>query len=123
MPLMSLLAHSWRPVRKDATLLPLKPTHATLGAHIGARRPPVTLALGELSQRGAIVRQDDGWLLVEGPSSEAKSTNEVRMPTLVPDSSDGQSNGALSQRPDALDQLSAAHAKLNATVAELHRRH
>lgn len=42
-------------------------THDALGALVGARRPTITLAVRELTDRGAIVRQDQGWLLVEPP--------------------------------------------------------
>jgi CRP/FNR family transcriptional regulator, cyclic AMP receptor protein len=62
-----LLAESWGRVTPSGTTLPLSLTHELLGAMIGARRPTVTLALGELSERGALVHQDRGWLLLERP--------------------------------------------------------
>src|SRR5690349_17081692 len=52
-----LLAESWGRVTPAGTALPLALTHETLGALVGARRPTVTLALGELSERGAVLRQ------------------------------------------------------------------
>ena len=63
--LMWLLAESWGQVTPSGTTLPLALTHDALGRLIGARRPTVTLALGELTDRGAIVRQVRGWLLLE----------------------------------------------------------
>jgi CRP/FNR family cyclic AMP-dependent transcriptional regulator len=62
-----LLAESWGRVTPSGTTLPLSLTHELLGAMIGARRPTVTLALGELAERGALVHQDRGWLLLERP--------------------------------------------------------
>lgn len=50
-------------VRPDGVLLPLPLTHELLAGMVGARRPSVTTALGELSRRGAISRVPEGWLL------------------------------------------------------------
>ena len=66
--LLWLLAEQWGRVTPGGTVLPLALTHETLGALVGARRPTVTLALGELSDRGAVLRQGRAWLLVEPPS-------------------------------------------------------
>jgi hypothetical protein len=78
-----LLAESWGRVTPTGTALPLKLTHETLGALIGARRPTVTLALGELTGRGAIVRQAEGWLLLEAPPEASGRAELVRPPALV----------------------------------------
>src|SRR5579884_3066846 len=50
--LMWLLAESWGQVTTAGTLLPIPLTHAALGGLIGARRPTVTLALGNLTGAG-----------------------------------------------------------------------
>lgn len=63
--IMWLLAESWGRVTAAGTTLPLVLTHDAIGELIGAKRPTVTLALRELSDRGALVRQDRGWLLLE----------------------------------------------------------
>ena len=47
-----LLAEQWGRVTPGGTVLPLALTHETLGALVGARRPTVTLALGDLSDTG-----------------------------------------------------------------------
>ena len=60
-----LLADSFGRVTPTGTRLPVALTHEVLGALVGARRPTVTLALGELAERGAVVHQDGGWLLLE----------------------------------------------------------
>jgi len=47
--------------------VPVSLTHDALGELIGARRSTVALALNELSERGAVVRQNGSWLLLESP--------------------------------------------------------
>jgi CRP-like cAMP-binding protein len=65
--LMWLLAESWGQVTPEGTLLPISLTHAALGGLIGARRPTVTLALGNLTSTGAVRRLPRGWLLLGSP--------------------------------------------------------
>src|SRR5205814_1889348 len=64
-----LLAESWGQVTAHGTALRLHLTHETLGGLVGARRSTVTLALGQLTEGGAILRQDRGWLLPVPPAS------------------------------------------------------
>ena len=78
--LMWLLAESWGRVTPAGTTLPLRLTHDALGALVGARRPTVSLALRALTDRGAIIRQDVGWLLVEVPAESSQSPETVRAP-------------------------------------------
>ena len=77
-----LLAESWGHVTPGGVRLPLALTHETLGALIGARRPTVTLALRKLSEKGSIVRQDSGWLLLE-PPPEPEGTPKELAPELA----------------------------------------
>lgn len=51
-------------VRPDGIWLELPLTHETLGQIIGARRPPVTMALGELREAGRIRAENGGYLLL-----------------------------------------------------------
>jgi CRP/FNR family cyclic AMP-dependent transcriptional regulator len=76
--LLWLLAETWGQVTAHGTALRLHLTHETIGGLVGARRSTVTLALGQLTDDGAILRQDRGWLLlappvpaVPGPTAEA----------------------------------------------------
>jgi hypothetical protein len=78
-----LLAESWGQVTRSGTKLPLSLTHEALGALVGARRPTVTLALGELADRGAVVRQDQGWLLLEAPPRPERPAPAVEAPLLL----------------------------------------
>jgi hypothetical protein len=79
--MMWLLAESWGRVTSAGTMLPLALTHETLGGLVGARRPTVTLALRELTERGALVHQSPGWLLLEAPLAPLET--EKRSPTPV----------------------------------------
>jgi CRP-like cAMP-binding protein len=81
--MMWLLAESWGRVTPAGTTLPLVLTHEALGALIGARRPTVSLALGELIERGAIVRQQPGWLLLERLPESAPQESSAELPALL----------------------------------------
>ena len=65
--LLWLLADTWGPVTSQGPLLRLTLTHELLGLLVGAKRPTVSLALRQLTERGALLRQDTGWLLLERP--------------------------------------------------------
>jgi len=114
--IMWLLADSWGRVTTSGVSLPLALTHESLGELIGARRPTVTLALGELVERGAIVRQDRGWLLLESlPQPEPAPDSEAAVSVLV------DARSAWSQRPGPAvrDPAIAAGAELLETVARI----
>lgn len=81
--LLWLLAESWGRVTPAGTSVPLKLTHEALGALIGARRPTVTLALRDLAERGAIVRQAEGWLLLERPQGATEGAEPSTIRSLV----------------------------------------
>lgn len=59
------LAERWGRVRPGGVWLGLRLSHEILGGLIGARRPSVTTALGQLERSGAIRRERDGLWLVE----------------------------------------------------------
>jgi CRP/FNR family cyclic AMP-dependent transcriptional regulator len=61
--MLRLLAESWGRVTPAGIRLELALTHETLGGLIGARRPTVSLALKELAEQNAVIRQDDDWLI------------------------------------------------------------
>ncbi len=84
--LMWLLAESWGRVTAAGTVLPLSLTHEALGELIGARRPTVTLALIELTKRGAIVKEDGGWLLLESPPEPVGEMARIHEPRLLEES-------------------------------------
>jgi CRP-like cAMP-binding protein len=58
------LADRWGRVTPAGVVLPLPFTHDLLGRLVGAQRPTVTTALGQLADRGLVSRRADGsWLL------------------------------------------------------------
>ncbi len=118
--LLWLLAESWGQVTPVGTRLPLSLTHDVLGGLIGARRPTVTLALRDLTERGAITRQDGGWLLLERPPLPNELSDEaVADPVLVRTSASDWVEKEEDREAEAL----RAHAELHATVRRLQERH
>jgi hypothetical protein len=125
--LLWLLAESWGRVTPAGVALPLKLTHEALGALVGARRPTVTLALRELTERGAIVRQNEGWLLLEAPPEAGQTRENLRIPELI---ERGSSRWARAAKPDAEADLAAAalassesYALLTEKVTTLREQH
>lgn len=58
------LADRWGQVTPQGTVLPIPITHEVLAQLVGARRPSVTVALGELGRRGLVQRGPKrSWLL------------------------------------------------------------
>jgi CRP-like cAMP-binding protein len=63
------LSERWGTVRPEGRVLPGFLSHELLGWIIGARRPSVTTALGQLAARELVKRQADGtWLLMDRPA-------------------------------------------------------
>ena len=50
-------------VGSEGVILPVPLTHELLGRLVGARRPTVSLALKQLTQRGHVARHPEGWQL------------------------------------------------------------
>jgi CRP-like cAMP-binding protein len=66
--LLWCLAERWGRVLPDGVLVSLRLSHRTLAGMIGARRPSVTTALGQLMARGELERRADGeWILLGDP--------------------------------------------------------
>lgn len=62
------LAERWGQRRNGVVIVPLQLTHETLSLLVGARRPSVTTALGDLAGRGLLRRLDSGhWVLSGAP--------------------------------------------------------
>ncbi|MGI8571997.1 MAG: Crp/Fnr family transcriptional regulator [Solirubrobacteraceae bacterium] len=67
------LAERWGRVRPDGIAVPLPLSHQRLADLVGAHRPSVTTAMGELARSGAVSRRDDGvWLLHGAPPAELR---------------------------------------------------
>jgi CRP/FNR family transcriptional regulator, cyclic AMP receptor protein len=62
------LAERWGRMTGEGVALPMTLSHRMLGQLIGARRPTVSTALGELAKTGELARRGDGtWLLTGAP--------------------------------------------------------
>jgi CRP/FNR family cyclic AMP-dependent transcriptional regulator len=67
------LAERWGRVTADGVTVPLPLGHQRVADLVGATRPSVTTALGELGREGAVSRRDDGtWLLHGAPPKELR---------------------------------------------------
>jgi CRP/FNR family cyclic AMP-dependent transcriptional regulator len=66
------LADRWGRVTPGGVVLPLRLTHGWLANLIGAQRPSVTTALGQLSHAGRIERLADGSWLLKGPAPDVE---------------------------------------------------
>lgn len=62
------LADRWGRVTPDGVLIPMGLTHSALARLVGARRPSVTSALGNLGRDRLLERTEDGWLLRGDPA-------------------------------------------------------
>ena len=76
------LAERWGRVTRDGIVVPLPLGHQRLADLVGAHRPSVTSALGELTRGGAISRRDDGvWVLHGAPPEELRHHKLANLPT------------------------------------------
>ena len=67
------LAERWGRMTPDGVTVPLPLGHQRLADLVGATRPSVTTALGELTRAGTLSRRDDGtWLLHGAPPQELR---------------------------------------------------
>lgn len=121
MAMLWLLADSWGQVTPGGVRVRLALTHETLGALVGARRPTVTLALRKLTDDGALVPQDHGWLLVAPPPQPAQPTQRI-VPVPPQDVPMG-SWAAWPGREEEPEDPSIAYAELLDTVYRLREQH
>jgi CRP/FNR family cyclic AMP-dependent transcriptional regulator len=73
--LLWCLAERWGRVVPGGVLVSLRLSHRTLAGMIGARRPSVTTALGQLMARGVLQRRVDGEWLLCGEAPEPRSAH------------------------------------------------
>lgn len=64
------LAERWGRVHPDGIVLPLPLGHQRLADLVGAHRPTVTTALGDLARAGTVSRRDHGDWVLHGPPPE-----------------------------------------------------
>ncbi len=66
------LAERWGRVRRDGIVVPLPLSHQRLADLVGAHRPSVTTAIGDLVRSGAISRSDGSWVLHGDPPGQLR---------------------------------------------------
>ena len=67
------LAERWGRVTSEGTTLPLPLSHQRLADLVGAHRPSVTTAMGELVRAGAVSRREDSaWILHGTPPAQLR---------------------------------------------------
>ena len=116
------LAERWGRVTADGVILPLALTHEAIGRLAGAERPTVTLAMGELSRAGDIVRRDDGaFVLRDGSRFVLEPMLEVVRPRPLNAvrTHDAPVLPAPPQERPRLVDVEALQARLGALRAEL----
>jgi CRP/FNR family cyclic AMP-dependent transcriptional regulator len=126
-----LVAETWGRVTASGTVVPVRLTHAVLGGLIGARRSTVTLALKELTERGAVLRQAEGWLLLEPPSSGSRSRAEPPIagqprrlgPPAVQWGAEPSGRDQVTAPPSVPDPSAELSEELRATIERLRAEH
>jgi CRP/FNR family transcriptional regulator, cyclic AMP receptor protein len=78
------LAYRWGAVGPEGVSLRVRLTHEMLGELVAARRPSVTKALSELSERGSVSWTGQSWLLRGQPPGEL---GEIRALPSIPERS------------------------------------
>jgi CRP/FNR family cyclic AMP-dependent transcriptional regulator len=72
------LADRWGRVTPAGVVVPVPLTHEMIGKLVGAHRPSVTSALGELQRSGALTRGEDGWVLHGEPPGRLDSNGDAQ---------------------------------------------
>jgi CRP/FNR family cyclic AMP-dependent transcriptional regulator len=65
------LAERWGRVHPDGIVVPLPLSHQRLAEIVGAHRPSVTTAMGELTRAGAVSRRENGDWVLHGQPPES----------------------------------------------------
>jgi len=119
------LAERWGRMTPDGVAVPLTLSHRMLGQLVGARRPTVSAALGELARRGELVRRGDGTWLIKGdpigvPTEQAEKIVPIRRRLLNGGPGDGAIPAEATRAPmPAPSAVGSAHAELYDTLARL----
>jgi CRP/FNR family transcriptional regulator, cyclic AMP receptor protein len=75
------LAERWGRVTGEGVAVGLTLSHRMLGQLVGARRPTVSIAIGDLTKRDELVRRPDGtWLLKGVPADPPNAYTERIVP-------------------------------------------
>jgi len=78
--LMWHLADRWGHVTSEGVVVPVSLTHDMIGRLVGAHRPSVTSALGELQRRGVLTRGEGVWVIHGTPPDGLSNGNGADRP-------------------------------------------
>jgi hypothetical protein len=113
------LAERWGRMTPDGVAIPLTLSHRMLGQLVGARRPTVSTAVGELLKSGELARRTDGtWLLTGEPVGVPTMDVERVIPMrrhLIP-SERGRSTPV---PPELRAELDTLRARTEAQISDL----
>src|SRR3954463_3328792 len=107
--LMWCLAERWGRVAPGGGLGSLRLSHPPPGGMVGARRPSVTTALGQLMARGEVERRPDGEWILRGDPPQAQSGSQSGAHSVFEDRP-GARRSAASERRRAGPARSTAMA-------------
>jgi CRP/FNR family transcriptional regulator, cyclic AMP receptor protein len=127
------LAERWGRVTSDGIAVPLTLSHRMLGQLVGARRPTVSTAIGDLAERDELVRRPDGTWLLRGepvglPTADAERIVPIRRKLMgrLDDEpvAAAETNGGGVAQPAEVDEphepvLATALAELRTTLSRL----
>jgi CRP/FNR family transcriptional regulator, cyclic AMP receptor protein len=121
------LAERWGRVTPLGVVVPVTVPHRVLAQLVGARRPTVSSALGQLADRGQVVREPDGgWLLTGAPvgipTEEAARIIRLRRHTHHARGGAAATDGELREQLPVTGRIGELHAALTAVRAETRRR-
>jgi CRP/FNR family transcriptional regulator, cyclic AMP receptor protein len=120
------LAERWGRVTSAGVVVPVTVPHRVLAQLVGARRPTVSSALGQLADRGEVVReQDGGWLLTGAPVGipTEEAARIIRLRRHTPTARAGAAgNGAAREQLPVTGRIAELHDALAALRAETRRR-
>jgi CRP/FNR family transcriptional regulator, cyclic AMP receptor protein len=116
------LAERWGRITTGGVALPMTLSHRMLGQLVGARRPTVSTALGELVAAGELTRRSDGtWLLTGQPVGVPKAELERIVPMrrrLLPPEAPARANGERRLKPQSGPAL-ARSAEMRAVLQRM----
>jgi CRP/FNR family transcriptional regulator, cyclic AMP receptor protein len=118
------MAERWGRMTGEGVLIPLTLSHRMLSQLIGARRPTVSTALGELTRSGELERLGNGtWLLTGEPVGEPARQNLRLIPPrrrfLPRDLAEQPSQARIAQLHEARRPVSLRGARMSEQVQAL----
>jgi hypothetical protein len=120
------LAERWGRITTGGVALPMTLSHRMLGQLVGARRPTVSTALGQLVRQGELQRREDGtWLLtgepIGAPNPEIERVIPMRRRLLPPDPPARRSHGSAVAKVIELPDYRTEPSRADPIMANLTR--